>query len=83
MSVWRSLELFHHLGMRMCWDYELSVSLTEPELPQQVVIALVASKGASPEKSLMVQSDSTTGAILHHHISTLKEGIQERMIIYY
>lgn len=67
----------------MCWDYQVSVSLTEPELPQQVVITLVASKGTSPEKSLMVQSDSTTGAILHHHISTLKEEIKERIIIYY
>lgn len=58
---WEEVGMHAHFGVRL---------ICEPELPQQVVITLTASKRTPPEKALVVQSDISR-ALLQHHISRL------------
>lgn len=49
----------------------MSVSLTEPEFPQQVFIVHVAHERTPPEEALVIQSDDA-GVPLHHHVPGLQ-----------
>lgn len=59
-------------GIKLC------ISLTEPELRQQIIIIHIALKATPPEKSLMIQSNITT-FILHRE----KERKERIMTLYH
>lgn len=63
--------------MLLLGQNNMSVSLTEPKLPQKVLVIGSGPKRASPEESLVVEGGGVLHMACHDHVPTLWTGKEQ------